>query len=193
MAEADRARWDERYRAFPDPGEPSRLVPSCARWLPSRGRALDVAGGAGRHALWLAARGLEVTLTDISPVGLEVARRSAAARGLALTALELDLEQSPLPAGPWDVVLAFHYLQRELWPRLVASLAPGGVLVLVQPTLKNLERHDKPRAPHLLAEAELAAWAAGQPLEVLALDEGWLEEGRHEARLVARVVLSPCS
>ena len=56
-----------------------------AEQLPMKGRALDVAGGTGRHARWLAQRGLRVTLCDISPVALAAARGSA-------TAARLDVE-----------------------------------------------------------------------------------------------------
>jgi hypothetical protein len=56
--------------------------------------------------------------------------------------------------------------------------------VFCQPTLRNLERHARPGRPYLLVEGELPTLVQG--LEVLQYEEGWLEEGRHEARLVAR-------
>jgi hypothetical protein len=69
MAEADRRRWDARYREH-EPGlrQPSGSLVALADLLPHAGRALDVAGGTGRHALFLAQRGLDVTLADISGV-----------------------------------------------------------------------------------------------------------------------------
>lgn len=183
----DRARWDARYREEgPCARQPSSLITGLDELLPRRGRALDVAGGAGRHAVWLARRGLDVTLVDVSPVGVDLARQAAAAAGVALDARALDLEREPLPPGPWDVIVDFHYLQRSLFPAFAAALAPGGLLVFVQPTRSNLERHPRPGPAHLLDDGELARIAAGLPLEVVRLDEGWLEEGRHEARLVAR-------
>ncbi len=152
--------------------------------LPRSGRALDVAGGTGRHAVWLARRGLDVWLVDVSPVAVELAERAAAAAGVALHATVADLTRDPLPAGSWDLVLVFHYLQRDLFPELAASLAPGGLLVAAIATVRNLERHDRPPAEYLLAEGEAPSLAAG--LEVVRYDEGWLAEGRHEALLVAR-------
>ncbi len=178
MSDADRARWDARWREKGAPGEPSPFVLSLDAILPRRGRALDVAGGAGRHAMWLARRGLEVTLVDISPVALAMAE--------GVTTVAADLEHEPLPAGPWDVILCFHYLDRRLfeaWPRL---LAPGGLLVFVQATRSNLQKHEHPPARFLLEDGELARLVQG--LEVVRLEEGWLDEGRHEARLVARRV-----
>lgn len=187
MGDADRARWDARYREEgPCAREPSPLITALDDVLPRRGRALDVAGGAGRHALWLVRRGLEVTLVDVSPVGVDLARQAADAAGLALDARALDLEHDPLPGGPWDLILDFHYLQRGLFTAFARALAPGGLLVFVQPTRTNLERHPRPGPAHLLEPGELARLAPSLPLEVVRLDEGWLDEGRHEARLVAR-------
>jgi SAM-dependent methyltransferase len=187
MAESDRERWDARYREEgPRARTPSLFVTSLAGLLPARGRALDVAGGAGRHAVWLAGRGLDVTLVDVSPVGVEHARAAAREAGVALEARVLDLEREAPPPGPWDLVLVFHYLQRSLLPPLAGDLAPGGLLALCQPTRRNLERHPRPGPAHLLEEGELARLVRPLGLEVLRLEEGWLDEGRHEARVVAR-------
>lgn len=184
MSDEDRARWEERYRTGGHPaGGPSALLASVDDLLPRRGRALDVAGGAGRHALALARRGLDVTLCDISETALGLAAAAARAEGLALATVAVDLERDPLPAGPWDLVLSFHYLQRDLFTRWPEVLAPGGMLVFVQPTLTNLERHPKPGARFLLEDGELPGLVQG--LEVLRVREGWLEDGRHDALLVA--------
>jgi tellurite methyltransferase len=185
VATGDRERWNERY-AREAPGEPSRFVAGLDALLPRSGRALDVAGGSGRHALWLARRGLDVTLADVSDVALDVAARAARAEGLAVATLAVDLEAAPPPAGPWDVVLCTYFLHRPLLETLPAVLAPGGCLAFAHATRRNLERHPRPPAPYLLAEGELRAAADRLGLEVVRYEEGWLEEGRHEARLVAR-------
>ncbi|HKA91193.1 MAG TPA: class I SAM-dependent methyltransferase [Haliangiales bacterium] len=193
MATDDRGRWNERWRARDHTvaDEPSTWLVSLAPHLPARGRALDVAGGAGRHAVWLARRGLDVTLVDVSDEALALADRAAAAAGVPLALVRGDLDADPdaLPAGPWDVIVCFHYLDRPLLPRLAAALAPGGVLVFCQPTRRNLERHPRPGPAHLLDEGEAAAFARG--LEIVVSEEGWLDEGRHEARLVARRARRP--
>ena len=81
MSGADRERWDERYRlgAYVEREHPSAWLVSCLSRAPS-GRALDVACGAGRNALYLAERGYAVTGIDVSPVALARAAESAAAR-----------------------------------------------------------------------------------------------------------------
>jgi tellurite methyltransferase len=184
MSESERKKWDARWRERgPLPSPPSILLTALDD-LPDQGRALDIAGGNGRHALWLADRGLSVTLLDVSVVALEQAAAAARASDLQLETVCADLECDPLPAGPWELVLSFHYLNRHLWPRFPELLAPGGILVFVQPTRRNLERHERPGVDFLLEEGEAARIASR--LEVVRLEEGWSTEGRHEAVLVAR-------
>jgi tellurite methyltransferase len=187
----DRRKWDAKHGERGVPGEPSSSVVALEGFLPRTGRALDVAGGAGRHALWLARRGLDVTLVDVSPVALDIAR--AHAGGLRLTTQLFDADNlddndsvdgEPLPSGPWDLIFCSYFLDRRVYRTFAALLAPGGTLVVDHPTIANLERHPSPAAAHLLDPGELPGFAAG--LEILFSDEGWTAEGRHEARLVAR-------
>jgi len=145
----DRERWDQRWRAAAasnDLRTPSSFLVDLAPLLPAasrdrRPRALDVAGGPGRNAVWLAARGFDVTLVDVSPVALELARTAAIAAGVSLTLVEIDLESGALPSGPFDLVLAIDYLHRPLFSAFPGVVAAGGLLVYAQPTRKNLERN----------------------------------------------------
>lgn len=171
------------------PREPATVLVGLDRYLPRHGRGLDVAGGAGRHGIWLAERGLDVTIADISARGLALAREEAAAAGVRITTLETDLELAPFPAGPWDLIVSVCYLQRQLFDAYPRALAPGGILAVVQPTKKNLERHDKPPADFLLNDRELPRLVSG--LEVLHYEEGWLADGRHDAVIVARKAANP--
>jgi 2-polyprenyl-3-methyl-5-hydroxy-6-metoxy-1,4-benzoquinol methylase len=182
--ENPRARWDARYRTGAGATDPSSFLLSLEHVLPRSGRALDIAAGRGRHAVWLAGRGLDVTAVDVSEVGLGLAREAAAAAGVRIRTLAADLEREPLPAGPWDLAVCFHYLHRPLLGRVPEALEPGGLFVFCQPTVRNLERHDRPGRRFLLEEGELPHLVS--ELEVLRYEEGWLEEGRHEARLFAR-------
>jgi SAM-dependent methyltransferase len=183
MSEQDRQRWNTRYQERTGTLEPSAFLQSLAERLPRTGRALDVAGGAGVDALWLARRGLDVTLVDISDVALERAAQSAREAGVALQLQRLDLETEPLPARPHALVLCLNYLWRPLFVEFPQVLAPGGLLVFAQPTRSNLQRHPHPSARFLLEDGELPRLLQG--LDVLSYTEGWTDEGRHEARLVA--------
>ena len=185
MSEADREKWNARYREQSSvKTEAAALLVSAAERLPASGRVLDVAGGTGRNAIWLARRGLDVTLVDISEVALEIARREAAKVDAPLHTIEADLEFDAFPPGPWDVIVSIKYLQRRLFDVFAQSLAPGGLLIYAQPTRSNLLRHPKPGTRFLLEDGELPSLIGD--LEVLDYHEGWQEEGRHEAQLIAR-------
>lgn len=184
LGDSNREHWNARYRERPELAAPSSFLLSLDDVLPRTGRALDVAGGSGRNALWLAGRGLDVTLSDFSAEGLAIARRVAHERGVALNTLETDLEQAPFPAGPWDVITCFYFLHRPLFAAIERALAPGGFLVFAHSTRKNLERHPRPGPRHLLDEGELPRLVTN--LEIVRYDEGWTDDGHHEARLVAR-------
>ena len=184
MSSDDRERWDRRFRE----GSHTQLL--APEWLaalddeiPREGCALDVAAGAGRVALWLARRGLDVTALDISAVGLDLCRDTARAEGLSVEARELDLEHSTLPAGPYALVSCFRYLQRALFPQMRERIEPGGVLLCELPTRRNLERHDRPGARFLIETNELLTLCA--PLKILYYREGWIDD-RSLACVLAR-------
>ena len=187
----DRERWNDRWRtaaASRDLFTPSSFLVSLAGLLPGPSRdytprALDVAGGPGRNALWLAARGFDVTLVDVSSVALELARNAATAAGVSLTLVETDLESAALPPGPFDLIVAIDYLHRPLFPAFATLLTRGGLLVYAQPTRRNLERNPHPGARFLLDDGELPGLVPA--LEVVRYVERWFDD-RHEARLIAR-------
>jgi 2-polyprenyl-3-methyl-5-hydroxy-6-metoxy-1,4-benzoquinol methylase len=147
------------------------------------GRALDVAGGTGRNAIWLANRGWDVTITDVSNVAIDIAVTRARSHDVVLGTVETDLIESHLPAGPWDAILLFHYLDRDLFPAFPASLRPGGIVIGSLATVTNLDRHERPPLPYLLDENELPELIGS--LELVSYEECW-EDGHHDARFVAR-------
>jgi len=184
MDERVRERWDRRWAGgCHSDGKPPGWLEGIEAFATARGRALDIASGAGRVALWLAGRGFEVTATDISAVALGRCRALAEAEELSVEVLEIDLESQPLPRGPWDVITCFHYMRREIFRDLRAALSPGGLLVAEIATRRNLERNERPSARFLLELGELRKLLA--PLEVVHYCEDWLE-GYHVARGVAR-------
>src|ERR1700675_1816130 len=109
----DRKRWEDRYAATSPGSEgPSDFLVAHAALL--HGRALDVAAGAGRNALFLVRRGLQVDALDIALAGLQVAQRAARAEGLDCRAVQADLESFPLPRARYDAAINIRYLQRSL-------------------------------------------------------------------------------
>lgn len=146
-------------------------------------RALDVACGAGRHALWLARRGCPVRAVDRDPARIARLAGTAARLGLPIEAQVLDLEAGPvdLGAGAYDLVLVIHYLHRPLVPALIRALAPGGVLIYETFTTEQARRGRPTNPAFLLRPGELPDLVA--PLAVVRR-----REGEFDHRMVAGVV-----
>jgi SAM-dependent methyltransferase len=139
-----REDWDRRY-AETDllwSPEPNRFLVAEVRDLPP-GRALDLACGEGRNALWLAELGWRVTGVDFSPVAIEKARARALQAKAEVDLVCADLLDYQPERAAFDLVLVL-YLQvppddrRVVLERAVAALAPGGTLLLVGHDLRNL-------------------------------------------------------
>ena len=162
MSEAERDSWNQKYQQGSH-GSLETDVFFLRAWeeyvqplFPSGGEALDVAGGVGRHSLWLAERGWRVTLVDISEVALVKAREGAARRGVTIETAAHDLEKWQPSAGSYDLVLVFFYLQREVLPSLMATLRPGGLLIYKTYTEEQKRFPGGPSHPmHLLKPNEL--------------------------------------
>jgi tellurite methyltransferase len=172
--DADRIKWDERYSGpenFFSFG-PSRLLAASLQQVlslvPGK-RALDLACGEGRNSIFLAQHGFEVTGVDISPRGLERARRQAAAVGVTVDFIEADLDQWR-PQGVYHLILNFNFLMRDLIPTLVEVLAPGGVVLMETifdaPGLQGEHRKD-----YLLQPGELGRVFGGYEGRILLLEE----------------------
>jgi len=183
----DRARWNAKYRATDHvPAQPSAVLVELAEHLPSTGRALDLAGGAGAESVWLAQRGLDVTLADVSDAALELARTRAESRGVALETLRLDLPADGPPPGPWDLVVCLNYFEPAVWPAL--QLAPGCTVVWIHPTVTNLQRHAKPSRRFLLQPGQAAGIVDARPdLHITLQREAWIGD-RHLSVIVGRGV-----
>ena len=160
----EREDWNRKHgeggRLFGS--EPNRfLVAEVADLAP--GRALDLACGSGRNAVWLAEQGWTVTGADFSDVGLVSAAELAAERGVEVDWLDADLRVWEPPAGAFDLV-AVLYLQipagerRVVLARAAAAVAPGGTLLVVGHDLQNLDGgYGGPKSPEVLLTPEEVA------------------------------------
>lgn len=187
MSEEDQRKWNARYRqgAYQSRPHPSAFLAECADLLPSCGRALDVACGAGRNALFLARRGLVVDAVDISPVALERGRRSAGT--LPIHWLEADLEAGFAPAHEYDVIVNIRYVQLDLLTALLPSLRPGGALVVEQHLLwAGNEKVTGPENPAFRVAPGALSRLAGN-LEVQRQDEGLVTEPDGSVVALARL------
>ncbi len=126
----DIERWNGKFagRTPAASPKPDALLAS-TRHLPTGGLALDLAAGSGHNAVWLAERGFDVIAVDGSVNGLSLAKALARRRGVSLDAAVYDLDRFEL-GGRFELVIVMQYLNRPLFARLPAWLAPGGILVV---------------------------------------------------------------
>ncbi len=179
------------------PGSRAETDPPARLWRPSpllervlprlpRGRALDLAAGSGRDAVYLAMHGWSAEAWDHDPVPLDRARRLAATIPVPLVTRLVELEDAEPPAAEpgWDVIVVVRFLHRPLLPWIGRALSPGGALVY-ETFLAGQERYGRPRNPRFLLEpGELRSAFPG--LEVEAYEEDAPEGGPILARLLAR-------
>ncbi len=170
----DRDDWNQRYGGaeLVWTAEPNRFLVAETAGLPP-GRALDVACGEGRNAVWLAERGWQVTGVDFSDVALEKARRLAASRGVDGEWLVVDLRDYEPPVRSFDLVLVFYLqvpaeLRRPILRRAADAVADRGTFLLVAHDSDNLTAgHGGPRdAQVLYTAADVVADLEGSGLEV---------------------------
>lgn len=175
--------WDERYRSDEDfEAAPTPLLVETAKRLPP-GKALDLACGTGRNALWLAQNGWSVAAVDGSRAAIEILRKRASDRGLSLDTQVADLERGQFRIEPatWNLIAMCYYLQRDLFEPAKMGLAPGGVLVAI---VHITEPGEEPTFKRLRA-GELADYFPGW--EILHHYEGKPKDPAHR-RSVAEIV-----
>lgn len=186
--EEDRSRWEERYEqkgAAPQL-PPSQLLERSLHLLP-QGRALDVACGEGRNAVFLARNGFIVDAIDIARAGLRRALAVSRRERLPLRLIQADLDSFPLPAARYTVAVNIRFLLRQLFPALKRCLRPGGVLVF-ETFIADQARLGHPTNPaHLLEPGELRR--AFADLDIVTYEEGRFDTEAgpaYLARLLAR-------
>lgn len=125
--------WEEKYREKAGtPRQPDPLLIKVSSDL-TPGRALDLACGTGRNALWLAQQGWNVTAVDGSPSAIETLHAHAAELGVNVETRVADLEQGWYKIEPvrWDLIAICYYLQRSLFESAKRGVVPGGTLLAI--------------------------------------------------------------
>jgi thioredoxin reductase/2-polyprenyl-3-methyl-5-hydroxy-6-metoxy-1,4-benzoquinol methylase len=163
--------WDERYRERGQrfSGNPNAALVTEVSGLRT-GSALDAGAGEGGDAIWLAQQGWDVTAADLSVVALERLQGAAAAAGVAVDAIHLDLTQDDPPAT-YDLVTSSYVhvpgdLRRVLFARLAEAVAPRGTLVVIGHDPADLSASAERR--HLAEAGWSAEYIAG------ILGDGWV-------------------
>ncbi len=130
-AQDEAKRWDERY----DKGmyvygkEPVVFLKQQIHRLGS-GKALVLAAGEGRNAVYLAQQGFDVVAVDISAKGLEKCAALAQERGVEVETVVANLNDYDLGREQYDLITLFYYYQPDLYPKIMEGLKEGGHFVL---------------------------------------------------------------
>ena len=189
----DREKWNRRYTSAAHDAVqiPARVLLDYQHLLPHHGLVLDLACGLGANALLLAQLGLSVMAWDISDRAIARLQQSIAACKLEshIKTEVRDVLQAPPAANTFDVIVVSRFLERTLFPMLIQSLRPGGLL-FYQTYSKDKPDSSGPNNPaYLLNENELLDLCRG--MRILAYrEEGQLGDcargWRNEAMIVAQ-------
>ncbi|HVE57786.1 MAG TPA: methyltransferase domain-containing protein [Pyrinomonadaceae bacterium] len=123
--------WDARYaHGKYSSAEPHKLLIELAEKVKA-GKALDLACGTGRHAIFLAEKGWRVTAVDNSAVGIEIARQRATEKALEIDFCAADLEKGEfqIEENAYDLICDFYYLQRDLFAAMKKGVKPDGIII----------------------------------------------------------------
>jgi SAM-dependent methyltransferase len=165
------------------PGPAQFLVENTG--LLPKGKALDLAMGNGRNALYLAKRGFEVEGVDISAESVNGALESAKNFGVNLKAMVADLENSyRIEKDSYEVIVCFNYLYRPIIPQIKEGLCRGG-MVVYETFIVDQVQFGKPKNPdHLLKHNELLDLF--RDFRCLRYQEGIFESQRALAGIIAQ-------
>jgi 2-polyprenyl-3-methyl-5-hydroxy-6-metoxy-1,4-benzoquinol methylase len=126
----DQIRWDKRFgkKGFALGKDPNPFLKKHTRLL-LKGKALDIATGEGRNAVYLAQHGFEVDALDISEKGLKKAQKLAREQGVKINTFLVDLGQYEIEKERYDLIANFYFLKRRLIPRIKQGLKKGGRVI----------------------------------------------------------------
>lgn len=167
--------WDAFYGSGGKLGGGPVFVVRAYEHLLLPGPLLDLAGGSGRNALFLASRGHPVLMIDANADALAQAAAAAQEAGVEVETRQHDLERGlPGNLGGYAGVVISYYVQRPLLPSLERLLVSGGLLLLEGYGRREAVRRGRPDSPYYWEEGELLLPPPG--LRLLAGGEGLLRE-----------------
>jgi len=181
------SEWNKRYRlrehaASDFESQPTPLLIETAMRL-APGKALDLACGTGRNAIWLAENGWDVTAVDGASEAIAALQARAKECGLKTKAAVADLDKGEFEIEPsrWDLIADCYYLQQNLFEPMKRGVKPGGIII----SIVHISEAGQPQTPHSLRPGELEGLFKGW--EILHRYEGLPQDAPHR-RAVAEIV-----
>jgi tellurite methyltransferase len=156
--DGDRTHWDQLYRkkGYLFGTEPAAFLKEVLARIP-RGKALDIAMGEGRNAVFLGRSGFAVEGVDLSSVALRKARKLAQQGGVKIRTIQADLNTYTIKPESFGLIININYLQRSLIPQIRRGLRKGGFVVFESYTVDQLRNPggEEFRRDYLLGRGEL--------------------------------------
>lgn len=182
------AQWDARYAKNNDVPKACQVLREFSHLLPAaKGDALDLACGMGGNALLLAKHGLTTSAWDLSPVGIEKLTNLAAQQSLIIDGQVRDIIDNPPAANSFDVIVVSYFLERQLFPALLAALKPTGLL-FYETFVRDKPQSVGPSNPdYLLEQNELLQLCDGLVIRAYR-EEGLIGDTSSGVRNVAMLV-----
>jgi SAM-dependent methyltransferase len=186
--------WDERYASGKySSAEPHKLLVEIADRIKKPAKALDLACGIGRNAIYLAEKGWQVTAVDNSSVGIEIAKQRAAEKAVEIDFRVADLEELgksefAIEENAYDLICDFYYLQRDLFAPMKIGIKTGGIIISTIHIYGDAEEAGE----FLLKEGELREFF--HDFEILHYHETFLtdddagEHHRRTAEIIAKKI-----
>jgi hypothetical protein len=188
-SEDDKNRWNKRYNTgeYIYGKEPLKFLKEKLDIL-VKGKALVLAMGEGRNAVFLARNGFDVDGCDISEKAIEKTKLLASKSGVTLNAFVADLEEYKIPADKYDLITCFYYTQRDLIPQIKDGLKKGGLVMIETYSIDQL-KYEKdapgPKNPaYLLKHNELLD--SFRDFRILYYREGEIAENKSVVSLIAQ-------
>ncbi|MFQ5965507.1 MAG: class I SAM-dependent methyltransferase [Candidatus Scalinduaceae bacterium] len=189
--EEDRKKWNKRYdtKEYVYGKEPTKLLKENINIL-TKGRAMVLAMGEGRNAVFLARNGFDVDGCDISEIAIEKSKLLARENKVKLNALVVDLEKYKIPTRKYDLITCIYYTQRNLIPQIKDGLKMGGMVLFETYTIDQLKYGTDAPGPknpeYLLKHNELLNYF--RDFHILYYREGEIAPDKSVASLIAQKV-----
>ena len=188
-SEDDRNRWNKRYgaREYIYGKRPLKFLEEKFDLL-VKGKALVLAMGEGRNAVFLARNGFDVDGCDVSDKAIEKSKLFARESGVTLNAFVADLEEYKIAANTYDLITCFYYTQIDLVPQIKEGLKKGGMVMFETYSIDQLKYGKDAPGPknpeYLLKHNELLDLF--RDFHIIFYREGEIAENKSVASLIAQ-------
>jgi tellurite methyltransferase len=190
--QSDRKRWNERFKGkkFAFGKKANAFLRRHIALLP-KGKALDLAAGEGRNAVFLAQHGFEVDAVDISETGLRKTKELAGKREVGVHTIVADLDTYPIKRGEYSLITNLYFLNRNIIPRIRRGLKKKGIVIFETYLLEHRKLHTGgPKNPkYFLKPNELLHLFEG--FRILSYREGIFEEGGKRKAIASLIAQKP--